>query len=49
MDRDQTIKYLSGLSITQALWWFIENVNECDPARSDIFFYLRARVRNSKE
>ena len=27
------------------LWWFIENVNEDDPKRSENFFALRERVR----
>ncbi len=27
------------------LWWFIENVNEDDPKRSESFFALRERVR----
>lgn len=27
-------------------WWFIENVGPDDPARNEIFFELRAIVRN---
>lgn len=38
--------YLNGRPLVDALWWFIENSNEDDPHRSELFFYLRERVRN---
>jgi hypothetical protein len=46
MTYDQTTDYLNGLPLAAALWWFIENCNEDDPHRSELFFYLRERVRN---
>lgn len=35
--------YLDSLDIADALWWFIENIHENHPDRSEIFFYLRER------
>lgn len=45
MNTEETKDYLHGLPLTQALWWFIENSNEDDPNRSELFFYMRERVR----
>lgn len=39
---------VAELSLANALWWFIENVTEDDPARQDLFFELRKRVRTGK-
>lgn len=46
MNLEQTKEYLNGLPLANALWWFIENINEDDTNRSDLFFYLRERMRN---
>lgn len=43
---DETKGHLDGLPLVTALWWFIENSNEDDPHRNELFFYLRERVRN---
>jgi hypothetical protein len=32
--------------LVQALWWFIENVSDEHPERSEMFFALRARYRS---
>lgn len=45
MSTDEIKKYLDTLSLVQALWWFIENIAEDNPRRSNIFFYLRSRYR----
>lgn len=45
MTVQQTTEYLDTLNLVNALWWFIENVNEDTPGRSEIFFHLRNRVR----
>lgn len=37
--------WMSGLTLIDALWWFIENVNDETPGRTEVFFYLRERVR----
>jgi hypothetical protein len=37
--------YLESLPLVQALMWFIENVDGEDPARTEVFFYLRSRFR----
>lgn len=37
--------HLEGMSITDALWWFIENVSFDEPYRAEIFFKLRERMR----
>lgn len=42
----ETRDYLDGLPLVTALWWYIENINEDDPYRTDLFFHLRERVRN---
>lgn len=41
----QIIKLLEKMSIIQALWWYIEEMTDEHPARSEVFFYLRARYR----
>lgn len=43
----ETKSYLDSLSVIDALWWFVENVNESSEYRNDLFFYLRERVRHS--
>lgn len=45
MNEQQIITHLDTLDLAQALWWFIENVNEDSPERTPVFFYLRERVR----
>lgn len=45
MTLEQIKDYLNGLPLVRALWWFMENVNEDSPHRSEIFFYLRERYR----
>jgi hypothetical protein len=42
---ESTIAYLATLPLTDALFWFIENVDDDMPGRSKVFFYLRGRVR----
>lgn len=37
---------LNDMPLTEALWWFIENINEDSLYRTPIFFYLRERVKN---
>lgn len=39
-------RFLDGLPLAEALWWFIENVTDDHPQRTEIFFYLRERVRS---
>jgi hypothetical protein len=34
-------------TLVQDLWWFIENVDEDTPDRTDRFFGLRERVRGA--
>jgi len=46
MTATETIDYLHTLPTTHALWWFIENVTEDDPIRTEVFFYLRERFRS---
>lgn len=46
MNAKETIEYLSKLSLTRALWWYIENISTNDPVATEVFFYLRERVRN---
>ena len=36
---------LDGMSTLQALFWFVENIHEDHPQRSDLFFYCRERIR----
>ena len=45
MTADEIKRYLFTLSLTEALWWYIENISQDDPAQSEVFFYLRARYR----
>lgn len=40
-----TKDYLDSLTLTNALWWFIENIDFEHPDRNEIFFYLRERMR----
>lgn len=44
MTEDEVTFYLSGQSLTTALWWFIENAGD-QPWRNALFFYLRKRMR----
>jgi hypothetical protein len=48
MNAGETIKYLETLSLSAALWWFIENMDDAGPDRTQVFFYLRERVRRSR-
>ncbi len=41
-----TKTYLDTLSLVDALWWFIENIDSDHPDCTEIFFYLRERKRN---
>ena len=43
---EETKEHLDGLLTVHAIWWFIENSNEDDPHRNELFFYLRERYRN---
>ena len=38
-------RLLDSMGLSDALWWFIENVDDDHPARTDLFFYLRERMR----
>lgn len=39
-------KYLDTLSLSYALWWFIENGDAYEATiKNGLFFYLRERVR----
>lgn len=38
--------YLASLPSVEALWWYIENVDETTEYRNDYFFALRERVRD---
>ncbi len=45
---NESIKnYFDTVSLSDALWWFIENIDEEHPDKTDIYFYLRERMRNS--
>lgn len=46
MTYKQMEDYLNGRPLVDALWWFIENVDSEDEHSSQLFFYLRERVRN---
>lgn len=46
MTLQQIKDYLGTLPMAQALWWFIENVNDDHADRQEIFFYLRERIRD---
>lgn len=45
MSVEKTRTYLDTVPTQEALWWFIENVGTDDPARTELFFYLRERMR----
>lgn len=45
MTFEEIKNHLETCNIVNALWWFVENVNEESPHRSEVFFYLRERVR----
>lgn len=47
-DQAPHAEYLKSLSLKDALWWFIENVNDEDPHRNDYFFALRERVKTEE-
>ncbi len=49
MTATETTDYLHTLPTTHALWWFIENVTEDDPIRTEVFFYLRERFRKYQD
>lgn len=44
---DEVISYLDAQPLTTSLWWFIENANDEATWRTDVFFRLRERVRES--
>jgi hypothetical protein len=48
MTTKETIKWLESQSLVTALWWFIENVTLETPGHTDLFFYLRERVKKGK-
>jgi hypothetical protein len=40
------IEYTDTLPISDALWWFIENMGDAEsPGRTEVFFHLRDRER----
>jgi len=41
-----TCAMLDKMVLSGALWWVMENITKDDPISSDVFFYLRERVRN---
>jgi hypothetical protein len=41
----ETIAYLDAQPLEYALWWFIENMNEESEGRTEVFFFLRERMR----
>lgn len=45
MTYQDTVDYLDSLPGVLALFWFMENVNDDHPHRSELFFYCRERVR----
>ena len=47
MTRDYS-DYLANLPLVRALWWFIENVGDGTPHRTEYFFALRGRFAESK-
>lgn len=49
MTFDSARDYLDTLPTTYALWWFIENVAEDSPIRTELFFYLRERFRKYQQ
>lgn len=46
MNLQETIDHLNILPLPHALWWFIENVGEDHPHRTELFFHMRDRMRN---
>ena len=42
-------EYVKSLSLVEALWWFIENVNDVAPHQTDMFFDLRERYRGESQ
>lgn len=44
MTLEETKDYLSSLPGVIALYWFMENINEDHPHRTELFFYCRERV-----
>lgn len=44
-----SVSYLKALPLTEALFWFIENVGDVSPDRNEMFFHLRERVREQRE
>lgn len=50
MNEDINRKYLAGLPLVEALWWFIENIDDNDRSnRNTYFFDLRERYRNENQ
>ena len=50
MDSVEDVKVrLDATSTGKALWWFIENVPSDDPRSTELFHYLRERVRTTKK
>lgn len=49
MTTEQYIDYLGMQPLAFALWHFIENMNEEDEGRTEVFFALRERVRRYQE
>lgn len=45
MSLQETKDYLDTLPGVLTLWWFMENVTDENPDRSELFFYCRERVR----
>jgi len=45
-EKSEAIAHMDSLSLQDAMWWFLENVSEDSPARSDCFFALRRRRVN---
>jgi hypothetical protein len=41
--------YLDTLPFGYAVWWYVENVTEDDPIRTEVFFYLRERFRKYQD
>jgi len=45
MTYQETVDYLDTLPGVLALYWFMENVADEHPHRSELFFYCRERAR----
>lgn len=39
------VNIIRAYPLAEAMWWFIENVGQDHPARDELFFLLRERVR----